>query len=39
MSMRLLSGLLKKFVEKGRLTVIDVAGQRTLSAAASMVPR
>ncbi len=28
MSMRLLSGLLKKFVEKGRLTVIDVAGGR-----------
>ncbi len=28
MSMRLLSGLLTKFVEKGRLTVIDLAGQR-----------
>jgi cyclopropane-fatty-acyl-phospholipid synthase len=26
MSMRLLSGLLKRFVEKGRLTVIDTAG-------------
>jgi cyclopropane-fatty-acyl-phospholipid synthase len=28
MSMRLLSGLLKRFVEKGRLTVIDTAGLR-----------
>ena len=28
MSMRLLSGLLNKFVEKGRLTVIDTAGAR-----------
>ncbi len=28
MSMRLLSGLLKRFVEKGRLTVVDTAGLR-----------
>lgn len=29
MSMRLLSGLLKRFVEKGRLTVIDTTGARS----------
>lgn len=30
MSMRLLSGLLKRFVEKGRLTVIDTTGARSV---------